>query len=316
MTLTIEELLVDRGTPIEAKALRFEGVAGHDTYNISRPIETPDGPVIAGRVEKRDSEHSTVVFFRPSDEPDVWERTDLPTLELQDPFVSRIEGDVVLGGVEITANPDRKGRDDTYIWRTRLFRGENLGDLAPMLDGPWGMKDLRLVQLPDGRIGVFTRPQGGPAGRGMIGFDIAGGASEFNEDLITAAPTWDDMYVPDEWGGANDAVALGDDRVGVLAHIARFVGDVREYYPLTFEVDLRSREWSSPRIPFARSDLPAGPAKRPDLVDVVFPGGMIPDTTPDGTRVARIYCGVGDAQAQKVTIAWPFSRWPESLGPR
>jgi hypothetical protein len=321
MTITIQELLGHRGTPLDAQALSFEGVEGHDVYNISRPVGGADGPVLAGRVEKRDSERSIVVFFQPAQQPSVWQRTSLPTFELQDPFVTRVDGDVVLGGVEITENPARSGRardsatadwysDNTFVWRTRLFRGSSLGALAPMLDGPWGMKDLRLVQLPDGRIGVFTRPQGGAAGRGMIGFDIAATISEIDIDFIAAAPLWDDMYVPEEWGGANDAWILDESRVGVLGHIARFVGDVREYYPLTFEVDLRTRRWSSPRIAFARSDLPPGPAKRPDLVDVVFPGGLVPDVA-DGKRVARVYCGVGDAQAQVVTIAWPFSRWPD-----
>lgn len=312
MTITVQELLGERGTPLQARVLSFEGVEGHDTYNISKPVGGADGSVLGVRVEKRESEHSTVVFFEPSEGPGSWRRTSLPTLELQDPFVTRIGDDVVLGGVEIAENPDRSGPDDTFVWRTRLFRGSSLGTLAPMLDGPWGMKDLRLVQLADGRIGVFTRPQGGRAGRGMIGFDIADTLSDIDIDFISAAPLWDDMYIPEEWGGANDACVLDENRVGVLGHIARFVGDEREYYPLTFEVDVRTRRWSSPRIAFARSDLPPGPAKRPDLVHVVFPGGLVPDIS-DGRRVARVYCGVGDAHAQVVTIGWPFSRWPDRL---
>ena len=49
--------------------------------------------------------------------------------------------------------------ENALHWRTRFYRGQHQ-NLVPFAQGPDGMKDIRLVELPDGDIGVFTRPQG------------------------------------------------------------------------------------------------------------------------------------------------------------
>ena len=56
-----------------------------------------------------------------------------------------------------------------------------------------------------------------------------------------------------------------------------------------------------PSIIVERQDLLPGPAKRKDLVDVLFPGGCVlqGDT-------ATLYLGVGDADVQTVVIENPF----------
>lgn len=43
--------------------LEFTGVGDKDVYNITAPFTSAGQVVIAGRVEARDSEHSTIVFF-------------------------------------------------------------------------------------------------------------------------------------------------------------------------------------------------------------------------------------------------------------
>jgi len=45
-----------------------------------------------------------------------------------------------------------------------------------------------------------------------------------------------------------------------------------------------------------------GESKRPDLMDVVFSGGLVRD----GQGKARLYAGISDAEAQVMTIDDPF----------
>nr|WP_274648727.1 DUF1861 family protein [Paenibacillus humicola] len=51
-----------------------------------------------------------------------------------------------------------------------------------------------------------------------------------------------------------------------------------------------------------RMQFPSGPAKRPDLTDVIFSGGLI--RLPDGQAV--LYCGISDTEAHRMIIPDPF----------
>ena len=95
----------------------------------------------------------------------VWvPRPNAPTFTLQDPFVTRIHGELIFGGVEIYPHPTIPG---ALGWRTNFYRGANIRELKQFTSGPNGMKDIRLVEMADGQIGVFTRPQG-EWGRGKL----------------------------------------------------------------------------------------------------------------------------------------------------
>jgi hypothetical protein len=97
---------------------------------------------------------------------------------------------------------------------------------------------------------------------------------------------------------------LGDGKVGVLGHVARFSDDgARHYYPAAFTIDTVSGNASLWRILIERSLLPSGEAKRPDLQDVLFPGGIL--RKPDGT--ALLYLGVSDAETMACVIPDPFA---------
>jgi hypothetical protein len=52
----------------------------------------------------------------------------------------------------------------------------------------------------------------------------------------------------------------------------------------------------------ARRHFPDGPAKRPDLVDVIFSGGL--RRRADGS--ASLYAGISDAAAARVDMPDPF----------
>ncbi|TLG72936.1 DUF1861 family protein [Culicoidibacter larvae] len=282
---------------ITADKLQFIGVDGFDVYNISKPFIDGGRQLLAGRVEPRDSEDSTVRFFEVNDTVCTLV-SDAPEFRLQDPFVHVVRDQLILGGVEIFEHPQQPG---ALWWRTVVYGGASLADLKPLFVGPNGMKDIRFVDL-GARIGVFTRPQGEYGGRGQIGFVTITDWHELSADLVAQAPLIDGLFVADEWGGVNDAHFLGDTSIAVLGHCACFgeQGE-RHYYPFTFVFDFTTMTVSNVKMIFERSDLPAGASKRPDLIDVVFPGGM---HLFDG--VMQVYCGLSDAEAGRVIISDPF----------
>ncbi|MDU4694759.1 MULTISPECIES: MTP-1 family protein [Paenibacillus] len=284
----------------EAVKLVFEGVGERDVYNISAPFEDDGEPVIAGRVERRDSEESEIWFF--VHRGDRWVRREkAPVFALQDPFFTRIGGELVFGGVQTFPHPQRVG---DLNWRTVFYKGTSLNGLTPFFQGPDQMKDLRLVELSDGSVGIFTRPQGGKGGRGKIGFAQVSRLEELSIEAVQEAPLLD-QFLDEEWGGCNEIHLLANGKLGVLGHIARFdaQGD-RHYYPMAFGYDPATGQYSDMEIIAERSDFLPGPSKRPDLADVVFSGGLVRQ----GGGKAKLYAGISDAEAQVLNIDDPFAK--------
>ncbi|MBM7568511.1 MTP-1 family protein [Paenibacillus sacheonensis] len=283
----------------DAERIAFGGHADKDVYNIAAPFADNGVTVIPGRVESRDSEHAEVVFF--AEQAGQWlPLADAPVLVLQDPFHSRIGGELIVGGVEIYPHPVNEG---ALMWRTVFYRGQDIRSLKPFFKGPDGMKDLRLVELADGSIGVFTRPQGEKGGRGKIGFARVKSLEDLSLEAINEAPLLEGQFAEGEWGGANEAHLLEDGRVGVLGHVANFddAGN-RHYYPMAFVFDPSDGTFTSMKLIAERSKFLPGPSKRPDLQDVVFSGGLV--RREDGTAV--LYAGISDADAQRIVIDDPF----------
>jgi len=286
----------------DPKKLTFAGVGTDDVYNITAPFLDEGELVIAGRVEARDSEHSKVVFFVERDGEWV-PREGAPTLTLQDPFYTKIGRSLVLGGVQIYPHPEQAG---ALAWRTVFYRGGSIAELEPFFTGPDGMKDLRLVELADGSIGVFTRPQGKKGGRGKIGFARAATLADLTLELIEEAPLFPGQFADEEWGGVNEAHLLKNGIVGCLGHIACFdaAGD-RHYFPMVFAMDPNAGSCSEIELIAVRDRFLPGAAKRSDLRDVVFSGGLVRKS--DGT--ADLYAGISDAEAHRITIPDPFLRF-------
>jgi len=283
--------------PAGAK-LRFAGVDGHDVYNISAPFASDGRMVIAGRVEPRDSERSVAVFF--AERNGVWHPVEgAPRFALQDPFVTRVAGELVFGGVQVVEG------EGEPAWRTVFHRGHGLFDLAEFFAGPWGMKDIRLCELMDGRVAVFTRPRGVKGGRGTIGYTEVPGLDALTVAAIDEAPMLEGMFHPLDWGGVNEAHLLTTGEVGLIAHAAFFKDDIlygeRRYFATAFTFDPVTRQWRDHRVIAARGQFAPGAAKRPDLVDVVFSSGI--ETTGGATR---LYAGTSDAEAQWIEVPYPF----------
>ena len=73
---------------------------------------------------------------------------------------------------------------------------------------------------------------------------------------------------------------------------------------MVFCIDPRNGKATAPEIIASRSDFPDGPAKRPDLVDVMFSGGLVRQA--NGT--ATLYAGLSDAEAGCVLLPDPFAK--------
>ena len=301
-TQTCQELLeeyIAQGHHSRGEKLVFKGVEGRDIYNITAPFEDEGDMVIAGRVESRSTEYSDIMFFTCKN--NVWEpRKDTRSFKLQDPFYSRINGDLVIGGVEVWPNEKEPG----YLcWRTLFYKGKSINQLELFANGPDYMKDIRLIELQNGRIGIFTRPRGEIGGRGQIGFLTIRSLDEINADTLLNAKLIDGQFIKEEWGGANELHLLNNGLIGVLGHIACYdEKENRHYYSITFSLNPNTGEVSPMKIIATRADFITSVAKRADLVDVIFSGGIVRRS--DGK--ADLYVGVSDAESHRIVIPDPF----------
>ncbi|MGG1311596.1 MULTISPECIES: DUF1861 family protein [Cohnella] len=285
---------------VKGEKLIFTGVGGRDVYNITAPFKDDGEWVIAGRVEERHSERSEVIFF--VERNGQWQpRPGAPVFALQDPFVSFVRGELVFGGVEVYF--DDVDVHEVTSWRTVFYRGPRVNELVPFAKGPLTMKDIRLVDLQNGRIGVFTRPMPVDDARAMIGYTEIGSLEELTEQVMEQAPVLQGQFLKEEWGGGNEAHLLRNGWIGVLGHIACMdEGNIRHYYPMTFALHPETRRHTPIKLIASRDMFPDGPAKRLDLEDVLFSGGL--HRNGDGT--ATLYTGVSDAEAHRIVIEDPF----------
>lgn len=300
---SVDQLLLeftDHNIKHEKSKIKFSGIEeGKDVYNITAPFEDAGKIYIAGRVEARDSEYSSVVFFHRTEH--AWNaETEAVRLPLQDPFITRIDGQLVLGGVEVFDDEEKPG---SLNYRTVFYKGESIRTLERFAKGPDRMKDIRLCQLKDSRILVMTRPQGEIGGRGKIGYTVINALEELNEASILAADILEGQFLPEEWGGCNELHLLKNGKIGILSHIAKYdkAGN-RHYYSTAFCFDVETGLHTPMKIIAVRANFADGPSKREDLSDVIFSGGLLRET--DGT--ARLFCGVSDSEGHTITIRDPF----------
>lgn len=299
---SVDELLLEfqgKNFRDNSSLISFKGVVnGKDIYNITAPFESDGRQYIAGRVEARDSEYAEIMFFQQSE--DGWTvQKDIPSLPLQDPFVTRIGGELIVGGVEVFDDVENCGK---LNYRTVFYKGKSLRDLERFAHGPDRMKDIRLCQLEDKRILVMTRPQGAVGGRGKIGYIIIDHLNQLNIDNIERARVPEGQFLPEEWGGCNELHLLKNGKVGVLCHIAKYDKEEnRHYYAAAFCFDTADGSFSPMKIIAIRDNFQEGPSKRDDLKDVIFSGGLV-----RRDHMADLYCGVSDVQGHMITIRDPF----------
>jgi hypothetical protein len=282
--------------PGPGRLVQLIGIGDLDGYNPSGLV--PDDPHthVYVRVEPRQDEFASwSVPFRQL-ATDVWEiDEDLPMLRLQDPFVTRIHGTLVVGGVRIL------GKRRSWVQLETVFlRGDSPAELVEFARSPQNMKDVRLVELEGLRVGVFTRPQAGMAGRGRIGYTEVLGLDALTTTAMADAELLETQPVAEHWWGANAVYALGQGRLGVLGHIAKMEGATQHYYPMAFVFDPRERRIvHGPTIIADRSCFPPSAIKREDLEDVVFPASIDRDRS-------LFFGGLSDTAIGVLPIEDPF----------
>jgi hypothetical protein len=295
----------------KADKLRFASIEKQDVYNITAPFKIGEETFLLGRVEARETEGgSKTIFFRKKGES--WQpEYCYPVLTLEDPFLTKIKDFFILGGVQVTQRPNRK----FLGFRTVFYKGKEMTDLKEFAYGPWGMKGIRVVELPNGKIGVFTRPRGKKGARGNIGFTIVNSLDELKPRFLSSVELIPERFAKGEWGGVNQVFLLKNGKIGALGHAARYSNHkkkdsrMRFYYPIAFCFDPETKETSNIRLLVRRAELPEGDAKRPDLYNVVYPGGITRNN--DGT--ASLYAGVSDAEAYEIIINDPYTYYEHSI---
>lgn len=296
----------DQATVISSKVLTFKGVDGLDVYNPSIPFQMNGKIYIAGRVEKRCEEFSKVKFFEKK--KDCYELVESADLTLQDPFVTTIDNEIILGGVNVTWG---NGKDIETTWKTDFYKVKSPVEVEYLFSGPSHMKDIRLVQLPNKKIAIFSRPQGGEIWEKLnaiarIGFTTVDKLSDITPEIIKNAPYLEGQFLDDEWGGTNQAIILRNNLIGVIGHKScRTEINKKQqlhYYGMAFVIDPETRKFSEEKIIIANNCFPKVEPKRPDLVDVTFTSGIIRNN--DGT--AYIYTGLSDSSVGEALIKDPF----------
>jgi len=288
-----------------AEILSFISPGGEDVYNPSVPFMSDGKEVMACRVQKRNGRDSVTVFFAKSGN-EYNPIPDAPAFPLEDPFVTVIGGEIVLGGVAVTWAGER-----ALAWQTVFYKGKSIYNLKEFARGPAHMKDIRLLEVEDGRIAVCTRPQGEKMIRehgciAKIGFVMLPSLSALTEKVIEDASFIQDIFLPDEWGGANEMHCLPGGKIGVIGHKSykeTLNGiDYLHYYSIAFVLNPVTLEVSPVEVICSRDCFPGEESREPRLYDVTFTAGIIRNN--DGT--ADLYTGLSDCQIGKAKIADPF----------
>lgn len=282
--------------------------AGKDVYNSSSLFWIGSTACMCARVEPRKNKcgDSQVVIFMDEGCRKWKKHPDSPIFSLEDGFVADIGGVIVVGGVKAYPKPTADDPDRINYY-TLFYRMRDIANPEPFARGPDGMKDIRLALLPNGRIAVFTRPQGKqPDGqdceRGKIGYIEIENLDELNSKKILQARIIESQFAPGEWGGANELYPFPDGRIGVLGHIAYIDAEgSKHYYAMVFVYDPETYQATPIKIIATREDFPEGEAKARNLKDVVFPAGM----ELKGEE-AVLRAGLSDAQVAIKVIFNPF----------
>lgn len=291
----------------EAAILRFYGVEGYDVYNCSLPFVWEGKRYIFGRVERRSEWMRSWVRLFEECGKDEWRLVPESMIyQLEDPYISKVHHELVLGGTHVKV---KSSQLDTYYGY--FYKGVDINDLYYFTTGPDYMKDIRLVELADGRIGVFSRPRNEEIMKiygceSMVGFAIIDSLKDLTEEVIDNAPYVEGLFGPEEWGGCNQAYLLDSGKIGVIGHISylnRMNGsEVSSYMNMSFVMDPNTRKIENYKIIGTRSVYPEGPAKKSNLIDCAFTSGIV--MRPDG--MADLYSGIGDCQEGRVVIPYPF----------
>lgn len=282
------------------------------TYNPSAAFVNPPDLYRAVRVDSSDGVTKSILFkYKDEGLEPYLERT----FDLEDPFASNIDGEIVFGGVEVNKSFDNKGRIVSH-WRTILFRGKTILELRPFFTGPEQMKDIRLIKRPDGKIGVYTRPRN--PGNEALGGDGQIGYREFesldalersssSELEIQNSPLVSFRFPKGHWGGVNHAQVLKEGKYQnwnllTIHHAYKTPDDSLDYSAGLLLHNNETGEIEDLNTWITRDMLPQGPAKSKRERRVVFPSDTI-----IAKRKLIWWVGASDAETHQIETPKPLA---------
>ena len=290
----------------QGELLRFQGVDNRDVYNCSVPFEYDGKTYILGRVEKRNEwANSMTLLFEKKE--DIWQRAlNFEPLPIEDPFITEINGEFVVGGTHVL-----KERGEVKTYYAYFYRGKDIFNLRYFTTGPEYMKDIRLVQLPRKKIGIFSRPRNDEIKQifgyeSQIGFCTIDSLDELDSKIIDSAKYIDGIFCKGEWGGVCQAFYLGNNLIGMIGHqcYTEYIegSEKAVYLNTAYVIELSTGKLLSKKVIGQRSDYPQGESKIPGLSDCTFTSGMVYINKYE----AELYSGLGDVSEGKIIIENPF----------
>ncbi|MBR6706829.1 MAG: DUF1861 family protein [Clostridia bacterium] len=291
----------------EGALLTFSGMNGYDVYNCSIPFEWQGKRYLFGRVERREDFANSVTFLLMETGKDHYVPVEGAVVyPIEDPHVAMIRDEIILGGTHV-----RKRRNQIDTLYGYYYRGRDLRFLSHFTCGPANMKDIRLVELSDGRVGVFTRPRGKRiaelyGSEAVVGFAILNSIDELDDTIVDKARVIDGLFSEGEWGGCNQCYLLKDGRIGVIGHrcykqpTPQVVLQV--YVNISFIFDPATFSVSDMQVIGDKDSYPPTPHMLPYLADCAFTSGI--EMRPDGK--ADLYSGLGDVTQGRIVIDSPF----------
>lgn len=290
---------------VDSVLLTFKGVDGYDVYNCSQPFNWEGQTYMFGRIEHREECMRSWARLFTKTGPDEWTVVDNSMIyQLEDPYISIVDDNLILGGTSVQVQKRELDKFFGYF-----YKGTDINNLYYFTTGPAMMKDIRVVQLADGRVGVFSRPRGEDTmaeygSESMIGFTIIDDIEDLSAETIEHADYLHGLFGPGEWGACNQAYLLPDGKLGVLGHVAYEDADRGQsvYMNMAFVLDPLTREITDYHLIGTRASYPDAPAKKLNLQDCTFSCGLVPRA--DG--LVDLYGGVGDTHEGRVAIPYPF----------
>ncbi|CCW63541.1 unnamed protein product [Phytomonas sp. EM1] len=300
-TMVPERALFEKEKVIyESAHLKFKGVDGYDVYNCSVPFKIDGKFHILGRVERRPEwVNSHVRLFAKTGNDEYTLVPGSMIWQLEDPFVSKIQGEMVIGGTRI-----KKDKGTVSDYGTDFYRGSP-NDLVYFTSGPEKMKDVRLVELQDGRIGIFSHHKFKK--KCLTGFAIIDKLDDLSADAIDSASPIDHSAFGDAWGGVNQAYLLTSGKIGCISHHG-YLADgengtlINVYCATSFVYEVSTNKVYSYKIIGTKPCFPDCPVKAPRLVDCAFVSGIV--MRDDGK--CDLYSGLGDTCEGRIVIDYPF----------
>lgn len=269
---TIEGLLGGYQKPEgDYSILDFAVPAGLHVYNVSREVTVDGKRIVLGRTERVDNQFSSkVIPFTFEEATGKWRAdSNISNLNqltagkiMQDPQITHVNGEWAVNCIEVVLDDANNPEAGCHYW-TNIYSGQRLDNLALLAQSPQKMKCVRLVELENGQVGVFTRPQSDSpeqGGLGKIGFCVVDNLGDVDATVMKEAPLIHDLFQDHEWGGVNDVRLMPNGKLLALGHIARYltdspIKDDREYHTILFEFEPQRRKWDNLRMVSRADDI-------------------------------------------------------------